>query len=73
MSAAKPYAYFDRDADGFWTAYIEEDAGTPESRRFGSVRRREALPVPMSATREEAERAFVRLMSREARCRYGHR
>lgn len=37
------------------------------------VRRREALPVPMSATREEAERAFVRLMSREARCRHGHR
>lgn len=73
MSAKEPRACFDRDADGFWVAYIEEDAGTPENRGIGVVRRRQTLPVPMSATRDEAERAFIRLMSRESRCRHGHR
>lgn len=66
-------AYFDRDAQGFWMAYIEEDREIPENCGIGTVRRRQTLPVPQSATREQAEAAFRRLMSREARCRREHR
>lgn len=66
-------AYFDRDSQGFWTAYIEDETVSPENRGIGTVRRRQTLPVTQSATREEAEAAFRRLMSREARCRHEHR
>ena len=72
-------SYFARDNEGFWVAYIEEEPDTPENHGIGTVRRRQTLPVPPSATRDEAERAFlrlmsrVRLMSREARCNHGRR
>lgn len=66
-------AYFDRDSHGFWTAYIEDETTSPENRGIGTVRRRQTLPVPQSATRDEAAVAFRRLMSREARCRREHR
>lgn len=66
-------SYFARDNEGFWVAYIEEEPDTPENHGIGTVRRRQTLPVPPSATRDEAERAFLRLMSREAMCNHGRR
>lgn len=62
-----------RDAGGFWAARIEDEASSPEERRAGRVYMRRTLPVPASATREEAESALRRIMSREARCANGHR
>lgn len=62
-----------RDSSGFWMAHIEEDARTPENPQIGKVYRRQTLPVAPSASREEAEAALRRIMSREARCPHGHR
>lgn len=62
-----------RDGVGFWMARIEEDASTPESSQVGKVYRRQMLPVAPSASREEAEAALRRIMSREARCPHGYR
>lgn len=63
-----------RDEAGFWMAHIEEQSDNPENRGIGAVYRRQVLPVPASATRDEAEHALRMLMSREARCRkHGHR
>lgn len=61
-----------RDPYGFWVAYVEE----PEERgRSGAypVKVRHPLPVPSSATQEEAEAAFRRFMSIESRCGHGSR
>lgn len=46
---------FSRDAQGFWTAYIDQPDGT---------RVRHPLPVPFTATREQAELAFQCLVMR---------
>lgn len=62
-----------RDEAGFWMARIEEQPANPENRGIVAVYRRQALPVPASATREQAEHALRLLMSREARCRNGYR
>lgn len=62
-----------RDESGFWHARIEEDEGAPENRGVGAVYRRRLLPVPPSASYEEAREALRRIMSREARCRHGRR
>lgn len=66
-------AHVYRDEAGFWMAHIEEQADSPEGRGIGAVYRRQTLPVPATATREQAEHALRMLMSREARCRNGHR
>ena len=62
-----------RDTEGFWVARIEEQPDNPENRGTGAVYRRQVLPVPASATREEAEHALSLLMSREARRSNGYR
>lgn len=67
----RAYAY--RDESGCWMAHIEEQAGSPDNRAVGAVFRRQPLNIPQSCTREEAEHALRLLMSREARCRNGHR
>lgn len=56
-----------RDSQGFWAAYFEEETHTPDGRRFGTVLYRRTLPVPYSATREQAEAALARIVSEEAR------
>ncbi len=53
---------FCRDANGFWTAYI--DAG-------GGVRVRHPLPVPFTATYEQARLAYECLLARLERL-HGH-
>lgn len=67
----RAYAY--RDEAGFWMAHIEEQRDNPENRGMGAVYRRQMMPVPASATKEDAEHALRILMSREARCPHGHR
>lgn len=67
MTAKAPRATFQRDADGFWVAYVEDGAQPPENRAVGTVRTRYTLPVPPSATCEEAAAAFRALMAREGR------
>ena len=67
-------AYVYRDEHGFWMAHIEETNYSPENSGVVALYRRVVLPVPLSATKEEAEAALRRVMSREARCpRHGHR
>lgn len=67
-------AYVYRDEHGFWMAHIEETNYTAENSGVVALYRRVVLPVPLSATKEEAEAALRRVMSREARCpRHGHR
>ena len=46
---------FSRDANGFWTAYIEQGGG---------VRVRHPLPVPFTATHSQAQFAFDCLLAR---------
>lgn len=58
-------AYVYRDECGFWMAHIEETNYTPENSGVVALYRRVFLPVPHSATKEEAEAALRRVMSRE--------
>lgn len=51
-----------RDKRGFWTAFVYQGGG---------VRVRHPLPVPFTATREQAQTAFERLLERLER-RHGH-
>lgn len=51
----QPKGTFERDANGFWTAYIEQGNG---------VRVRHPLPVPFTATEEQAQLAFDCLLAR---------
>ncbi len=63
------HAWVDRDSDGFWVAHIEKfDADIP----FGAnpVTVRYTLPLPSSATHEQAEQAFYDLVQKELQ-RYG--
>lgn len=53
---------FCRDANGFWTAYLDDGNG---------VRVRHPLPVPFTATREQAQLAFDCLLARLERL-HGH-
>lgn len=66
-------AYVYRGECGFWMAHIEDSNYTPENSGVVALYRRISLPVPNSATKEEAEAALRRVMSREARCPHGHR
>ena len=60
-----PKGTFERDAKGFWTAYIDQGDG---------VRVRHPLPVPFTATYEQAHFAFFCLVARlERQHRYEHR
>lgn len=54
---------FSRDETGFWTAYIEQDGG---------VRVRHPLPVPFTATKEQAQFAFDCLLDRLERLGGNH-
>lgn len=62
-----------RGEEGFWMARVEESGYSPESSGVVAVYRRIILPIPHSATQEEAEHALSRIMSRESRCPHGHR
>ena len=66
-------AYVYRGECGFWMAHIEEENYTPENSGVVALYRRVVLPVPLSAPKDEAEAVLRRVMSREARCRHGHR
>lgn len=57
-----PKGTFERDANGFWAAYIEQSNG---------VRVRHPLPVPFTATHEQARFAFDCLLARLERL-HGH-
>lgn len=50
-----PEATLERDKRGFWTAYVEQGNG---------VRVRHPLPVPLTATHEQARLSFDCLMAR---------
>lgn len=62
-----------RDPYGFWVAYVEAPEDRGEEGSSYPVMVRHPLPVPSSATREEAEAAFRRFMSIESRCGNGPR
>lgn len=62
-----------RDEGGFWFARIEEDTGAPEGAGFSAVYRRQALPVPPSATQSAAEAALRCALERESRWPHGRR
>lgn len=67
-------AQLGRDAAGFWCAYVEvSEAHRPDSTATGTVRVRHTLPVPFTASRAEAEKAFRRFMSQESRKRHERR
>lgn len=67
-------AYLGKDREGFWCAYVTfDDVRRPDGTCVGDVRTRYKLPVAMTATKEQADAAFRRFMSREARKRLGHR
>lgn len=51
----QPKGTFERDANGFWTAYVEQGGG---------MRVRHPLPVPFTATEEQAQLAFDCLLAR---------
>ena len=60
-------AYLGRDREGFWVACIEQERQTPEDSCIGRIRTRKPLPLPKSATYDEALAEFRRLMSQESR------
>lgn len=67
-------AYLGKDREGFWCAYVTlENIRRPDCTCVGDVRTRYKLPVAMTATKEQADEAFRRFMSREARKRHEHR
>lgn len=66
-------AYVYRGDCGFWMAHIEETNYTPENSGVVALFRRVVLPVPHSATKEEAEEELRRIIVRESRCPHGHR
>lgn len=66
-------AYVYRGDCGFWMAHIEEPNYTPENSGVVALFRRVVLPVPHSATKEEAEEELWRIIVRESRCPHGHR
>lgn len=67
-------AYLGKDRDGFWCAFVTfDDVRRPDSTCVGEVMTRYKLPVAMTATKKQANKAFRRFMSREARKRHEHR
>lgn len=64
-------ASFGRDKEGFWVAHIEQLPIEGERTYNPSFSTRHTLPVPASATHEQAQEAFYELLNREMR-RYGH-
>ena len=66
-------ASFERDDSGFWIAHIEQLCISDDSQDHKyPVTVRHTLPVPASATHEQAQEAFFDLLAREMR-RYGSR
>ena len=57
-------AHFDRDKNGRWVAYVEDAPTIPENCGCGAARKRYNLPIPVDASEEVAEKAFMMLMTR---------
>lgn len=67
-------ASFERDSDGFWVAHIEQTGGPSDGCRVSApVTVRHTLPVPPSATHEQAQEAFFELLEREMSREVGRR
>lgn len=58
-------ASFERDSDGFWIAHIEQLGPSDSYLNSSPATVRHTLPVPPSATHEQAQEAFFALLERE--------